>query len=784
MKKVLLLLVLTFACLFGLVACGEPTPEPAENEGLKNAVSYVKNLYIAQDGKATAADYIRASQVTIENEVYTLTWTVEVTTGNATDVVVGEPAEGKVTITVNSKTSSEVVYKLHVKVTAPNGDHDSLTFNHTVPAFKSSTYAEYKEAEDGTPLVVEGIVSAIFSKAEGASYEGLYLNAEDNSGAYYIYSLAEGQSLEGIEEGMKVRASGEKKTHNGTEELVSASLEVIDTNKTTITPVDLTEAYKAAADLKDAALVGKQALVVTVKGVTIGGQNEAQGYYHFSLAGKESYVRISSSVCPVPKAEQAAFKSAHTSHAGWTANVTGIVSVYDGAFYLTPIDANAFEYVSLPELSDADAVAFEQGNLKVDQSKFADGATVQLPLAGSGYKDVVISWASDAEEVVVAADGKATVTLGNEDVEVTLTATLTRGEATLTKEFTFTILAKPVGVKAALDAALDSKVLVIGVIKSIDNAKYGNLYLTDGTNDIYVYGVYKNGVKHGDWAEADQLKVGDVVVLLGTRNAYNGTQQLKNCDLVSVTRNVALADFASATKGTEVVVSATIKSIDNAKYGNLYLTDGTNDLYVYGVYNLAGAKHGDWAEADKLAAGQVVVLKGTRDEYNGTIQLKNATLLSVAAASTDEPTEEPSDALPTVSTVEFKISEYATTNSWVNGTRYESVTVDTTTTASVAGTAVGDYGLNTGKYYSTNHDWRVYQSENGTLTITSTKTIASVVFTYNVKNSGVLTFNGANLASGATAVVGAKTATFGVGNTGTATNGNVQILTITINYAE
>ena len=64
-------------------------------------------------------------------------------------------------------------------------------------------------------------------------------------------------------------------------------------------------------------------------------------------------------------------------------------------------------------------------------------ATENITLPATGLNDVVITWASNNE--AIATDG--TVTRGATDVEVTLTATLTLGEATDTKEFTVVVKA-------------------------------------------------------------------------------------------------------------------------------------------------------------------------------------------------------------------------------------------------------------------------------------------------------------------------------------------------------
>ena len=153
---------------------------------------------------------------------------------------------------------------------------------------------------------------------------------------------------------------------------------------------------------------------------------------------------------------------------------------------------------------------------------------------------------------------------------------------------------------------------------------------------------------------------------------------------------------------------------------------------------------------------------------------------------TDTPgTDTPGTDTPAAGTVTVVIADYADANSWTNGTRYAEIVMNDYITVTAAGTAVGEYSLNTGKYYTSGENWRIYQTEAATVTITAAegKTIASVKITYNVKNSGTLTLNGEAVASATVVTVDADTITFGVGNTGTATNGQAQITAIEVVYA-
>lgn len=85
-----------------------------------------------------------------------------------------------------------------------------------------------------------------------------------------------------------------------------------------------------------------------------------------------------------------------------------------------------------------------------------------------------------------------------------------------------------------------------------------------------------------------------------------------------------IADFNKAEKGSTVYrLTGVITKVAKAQYGNCYIKDATGETYVYGI----GAK-GDF-EKKGLKVGDIVTLTGVKDIYNGTGQMKNATLEAV-----------------------------------------------------------------------------------------------------------------------------------------------------------
>ena len=133
----------------------------------------------------------------------------------------------------------------------------------------------------------------------------------------------------------------------------------------------------------------------------------------------------------------------------------------------------------------------------------------------------------------------------------------------------------------------------------------------------------------------------------------------------------------------------------------------------------------------------------------------------------------------TSTTATVSIANYATENGWTNSTQYKTISIDATITATAEG------GANTGKYYTSGTNWRLYQNESPSLTISAVDgyEIQKVKVTYTNLNDGILTLDGSNVTSEVECTINAESVTFGVGNTGTATNGQVRVTAIEVVYA-
>lgn len=164
---------------------------------------------------------------------------------------------------------------------------------------------------------------------------------------------------------------------------------------------------------------------------------------------------------------------------------------------------------------------------------------------------------------------------------------------------------------------------VRGVITKIANTKYGNLYINDGTGEVYVYGIT-------DW-NADNFKVGDEVVLQSVKTSHNNAPQMKNAVVVEKVahevKTVAELHTLADDKTTFYLVTGTVFKMEgeNIKwdlqtYGNFGLKDETGEIYVYGVADALNGKTKNFA-ATGVKEGDKITILAYKNSYKGANQI-------------------------------------------------------------------------------------------------------------------------------------------------------------------
>ena len=131
---------------------------------------------------------------------------------------------------------------------------------------------------------------------------------------------------------------------------------------------------------------------------------------------------------------------------------------------------------------------------------------------------------------------------------------------------------------------------IVAKVGSIDTGSYGNAtyYISDdgtSTNDFEIYrGYYLNGDK---FTSADQLKVGQTVVVCGKLTEYNSTKEMaQGSKLVSIEGEGTTSGSDETTTGENITISGTtVNLINNAVTAGT--TSTTIDLSTLGLTNAA-----------------------------------------------------------------------------------------------------------------------------------------------------------------------------------------------------
>ncbi len=198
----------------------------------------------------------------------------------------------------------------------------------------------------------------------------------------------------------------------------------------------------------------------------------------------------------------------------------------------------------------------------------------------------------------------------------------------------------------------DGKYYVSGVIVSVYNDMYGNMYIEDESgNMLTIYGTYDaDGTNRYDAMENAPV-AGDTVTLYGIIGQYSGSAQMKNAWIIDViagdgepesndpaadsvlTIEEAIALGASKLHNVytenKYYVTGTITEVYNGTYGNMYIADDAgNTLTVYGTYSEDGEVRYDAME-NAPVAGDTITVYGIIGQYSGTPQMKNGWITAI-----------------------------------------------------------------------------------------------------------------------------------------------------------
>jgi hypothetical protein len=269
----------------------------------------------------------------------------------------------------------------------------------------------------------------------------------------------------------------------------------------------------------------------------------------------------------------------------------------------------------------SDELPLEGGEIVAHLTCKGTGVAVDIPAEAKNWLGVVASTVGENPTVTFRAMPNA-----GGDRSTTVHFNTTDGSKNYSAEAT--ISQKGAIVECTIEDFLDAEVStsqyrITGVITELyESDKQGkSFYVQDYSGKVLVY-------RAEGFIEAG-AKVGDIVTVVGQRGAYKDTPQMVSGtfeNLKYAVTEVSVAEFLAKedNKNVYYMVTGTIDEIANTTYGNLYITDGTNRLYVYGCYPGYGATgdfRKDFLAAAGIEVGDKLTMIGYKDTYNGTIEL-------------------------------------------------------------------------------------------------------------------------------------------------------------------
>ncbi len=300
--------------------------------------------------------------------------------------------------------------------------------------------------------------------------------------------------------------------------------------------------------------------------------------------------------------------------------VQGPKTTYSGTVELVNVTVISINksLVKVDSVANA-ALPLEGGEFIAYLTCKGEGVSVEIPDDAASWLSISSIQSAGTSTVVKF---KAEANTGG-DRGTTLTFTTTDGTKDYSAQTTLSQKGSILEVSIAefLAASVGStQYRLSGIISSISDATSGKLNLKDFSGETYVY-------KIQDFASKG-LKVGDFIIIVGTRAAYNGSPQVSGSILETyiplTTATVAEALTKPDDANTFYMVTGEIAQITSATYGNLILKDGDSQITVYGCYPKYGVTGDDrkgLVAAKGLKVGDTLTLIGPKITYNGTIEL-------------------------------------------------------------------------------------------------------------------------------------------------------------------
>ena len=305
--------------------------------------------------------------------------------------------------------------------------------------------------------------------------------------------------------------------------------------------------------------------------------------------------------------------------------VEGPKTVYNGTVELVDVTVVKIQksLVKVEGYDPEDAtIPVEGGNVTVNLScKTNNGISVEIPDEAKDWLGIV-SVSGGAEPTVTfhananpGGDRSANVvfkTTDDKGQEYTASATINQKGAIVAATVA-EFLEAPVG---------DTQYRLNGIVVGLYRENQG-FYLRDYTGETLIY--------RPEGFTGTEVKVGDVVTVVGKRGAYKDSPQMVSGMIEEVNysaKAISIAEFRNLPDDKEAyylisgeIVTATEEGSKNdiEQYGNFNLKDETGEVYIYGVYTGWGGQKGHFGELG-LTWGDQITIIAYKTTYKGLVE--------------------------------------------------------------------------------------------------------------------------------------------------------------------
>lgn len=327
-----------------------------------------------------------------------------------------------------------------------------------------NTIANALAAENGTEVTVTGIIVG-YGDGNYLSSGVYYIYNPEEDKAIYLYTANDQSNLPNI--GDKIKATGIRDSFNGLPQIKNYTVEKIQTG------IDVKQYYKELTVSQIFAKKDDYMLkpVLIKNAVVSSTPNNNDKTFFTDATGTLAVYRFG-------------YIANSGVEYGDVVNLYACVTAYDYKGSSEQVQLHSAFSVSFPTLVKVENLTDQQ---KVDYAKLAlyypkSEITENINLPTTLPTGVTISWQSN-NEAVIDTEGK--VTRGEEDKTVKLTATITSGSVTATKEFTFNVPAE--GVLTIAEARTKDKDTNVEIEGFVTRLIGSSAFIQDETAGIYVY---------------------------------------------------------------------------------------------------------------------------------------------------------------------------------------------------------------------------------------------------------------------------------------------------------